>query len=137
MPSSMPMARTSSQLQFLYFASGERLSWDDVRAMGMLDGIYGEAFHHFLRLAELEWPPTIDDPVVGLFLLLCDVAINPSAGFPMPLTTPSTFILDVDPGFRFFFLCRAVAKDRPDVARMITMYSRSEYVEVSEALCRS
>jgi hypothetical protein len=124
------------QLQFLYFASGERLSWDDVRAMGMLDGIYGEAFHHFLRLAELEWPPTIDDPVVGLFLLLCDVAINPSAGFPMPLTTPSTFILDVDPGFRFFFLCRAVAKDRPDVARMITMYSRSEYVEVSEALCR-
>jgi hypothetical protein len=123
------------QLQFLYFVSGEKLSWDDVRAMGMLDGIYGEAFSHFLRLAELEWPPTIDHPVVGLFLLLCDIAINPSTGFPMPLTTPSTFVPDVDPGFRFFFLCRAVATRRPDVARMIREYSRSEYAEASEALC--
>jgi hypothetical protein len=123
------------QLQFLYFASGGKLSWNDVRAMGMLDGIYGEAFHHFLRLSELEWPPTIDDPVVGLFQLLCDIATNPSAGFPMPLTTPSTFIMDVDPGFRFFFLCRAVAKDCPDVARMITDYSRAESAEASEALC--
>jgi len=54
----------------------------------------------------------------------------------MPLTAPATFIFDVDPGFRFFFLCRAVAKDCPDVARMITEYSRSEYVEASQAFCR-
>ena len=124
------------QLQFLYFASGEKLSWGDVRAIGMLDGIYGEAFSHFLRLAELEWPPAIDHPVVALFLLVCDIAINPSAGFPMPLISYSTFIVDVDPGFRFLFLCRTIAKQRPDVARMITHYSRAEYAEASEALCR-
>jgi hypothetical protein len=125
-----------AQLHFLYFASGRKLTWEDVRAMGMLDGIYGEAFAHFLRLAELEWPPTIDDPVVGLFLLVCDIAINPSDGFPLPLSTPATFITDVDPGFRFSFLCRTVATQRPDTARIITNYSRSEYAEVSEALCR-
>ncbi|MEQ1884832.1 MAG: hypothetical protein ABL967_07205 [Bryobacteraceae bacterium] len=123
------------QLQFLYFISGRKLAWDDVRAMGMLDGVYGEAFNHFLRLAELDWPASIDDPVVGLFLLLCDIAINPSAGFPMPLIVPSTFITDVDPGFRFFFLCRMVATKRPDVARMIRNYTRDEYIEASEALC--
>jgi hypothetical protein len=123
------------QLQFLHFISGGKLAWDDVKAMRMLDGIYGKAFNHFLRLADLEWPPTIDHPVVALFLLLCDIAINPSAGFPMPLITPRTFIPDVDPGFRFFFLCRMVAKKRPDTARMITNYSRAEYEEASEALC--
>lgn len=123
------------QLQFLYFCSGGKVTWDDVKAMGMLDGIYGEAFHQFLRLAELEWPTTIDDPIVALFLLICDISINPSAGFPMPLVTPRTFIPDVDPGFRFSFLCRMVAKKRPDTARLIRKYSRSEYAEVSDALC--
>jgi hypothetical protein len=123
------------QLQFLYFTSGKKLTWDDVRAMGMLDGVYGEAFTHFLRLTELEWPPSIDHPIVGLFLLLCDIAINPSAGFPLPLATPSTFIPDVDPGFRFFLLCRTVATKRPDTALMIREYSRSEYSEACEALC--
>lgn len=126
-----------AQLQFLYFVSGGALTWDNVRNMRMLEGIYGEAFGHFLRLAELQWPSSIDDPVVGLFLLICDIAINPSASFPMPLLTPSTFIEDVDPGFRFFFLCRAVAKERPDLAKMIRQYSRSEYVEASDVLCAS
>jgi hypothetical protein len=47
-----------SQLQYLYFASGSKLRWDDVRSMGMLKGIYGKAFNEFLRLAEIEWPPS-------------------------------------------------------------------------------
>ena len=31
------------QLQYLYFASDGKLTWDDVRSMGMLRGVYGEA----------------------------------------------------------------------------------------------
>ena len=122
------------QLQYLYFASGGKLTWDDVRSMGMLNGVYGAAFETFLRLAELEWPPSIDHPVVALFLLVCDIAINPGAGFPMPLRVFTTFIEDVDPGFRFLFLCRTIAKQRPDLAGAIRQYSRAEYAEVSEAL---
>lgn len=125
-----------SQLQYLYFASGAKLGWDQVRSLGMLKGVYGKAFEEFLRLAELEWPPSIDHPVVALFLLVCDIAINPGAGFPIPLQFFKTFIEDVDPGFRFFFLCRAIAKQCPDVARTIRAYSRAEYAEVSETLCR-
>ena len=63
-------------------ASGGHLTWEDVRSKGMLNGVYGSAFNTFLKLAELDWPPSIDHPVVALFLLVCDIAINPSAGFP-------------------------------------------------------
>lgn len=121
------------QLQFLHFASGGKLTWDDVRSKGLLKGIYGEAFESFLHLAELDWPPGIDHPVVALFLLVCDIAMNPGTGFPMPLRVFKTFIQDADPGFRFLFLCRTIAR-RPDLARTIQQYSRAEYEEVSEAL---
>lgn len=123
-----------AQLQFLYFALGRRLTWEEIRAKGMLIGIYGEAFDTFLKLAGLDWPRSVDDPVVALFLLVCDIAINPGAGFPLPLRAFTTFIEDVDPGIRFLFLCRTIATKRPDLATAITRYSREEYVEVSEAL---
>lgn len=122
-----------AQLQFLYFASGGKLTWDDVRAKGLLKGIYGKTFESFLHLAELDWPPRIDHSVVAIFLLVCDIAMNPGAGFPMPLRVFTTFLQDVDPGFRFLSLCRTIAR-RPDLARTINQYSRAEYSEVSEAL---
>lgn len=123
------------QLQYLHFASGGRLAWDEVRSRGMLNGVYGSAFKTFLDLAELDWPPSIDHPIVALFLLVCDVAINPSAGLPMPLVVFRTFIEDVNPAIRFLFICRTIANRRPDVATAITQYSRSEYAEVTAALC--
>lgn len=52
----------------------------------------------------------------------------------MPLRIFKTFIEDVDPGIRFFFLCRTIAQRRPDLARAIQQYSRAEYTEVSGAL---
>ena len=122
------------QLQYLYFATGGKFTWDDVRSLGMLTGVYGEAFGHFLRLTELDWPSSIDDPVVALFLLVCDISMNPGAGFPMPLRVFDTFLEDVDPGHRFLFLCWTIAKHRPDLAQAIRKYSRAEYAEVTEAL---
>lgn len=74
-----------SQLQYLYFALGSKLQWDDVRSMGMLEGIYAKAFDEFLNLTELGWPASIGHPLVALLMLVCDIAINPGAGFPMPL----------------------------------------------------
>jgi len=74
-----------------------------VRALRMLDGVYGAAFDCFLKHAEFSWPASIHDPIVGLFLLVCDMAINPGEGFPLPLRSPATFITDVDPGIRFFY----------------------------------
>ena len=125
-----------AQLQYLYFGTGRRLTWSDIRSAGKLDGVYGRAFETFLHLAELAWPTSVDDPIVALFLLVCDVAINPGAGFPMPLLFFPSFIEDVDPGVRFLFLCRTIAKDCPNVAGAIRSYSRTEYLDVSEELTR-
>jgi hypothetical protein len=126
-----------AQLQFLHFGSGRRLNWEDARASGLLDGVYVEAFAEFLRLSELEWPPSIDHPTVALFLLVCDVACNPAEGFPMSLRTPKTFITNVDPGVRFIFLSRAIALFCRDVIGAVREYSRDEYIEVSEKLSRA
>jgi hypothetical protein len=125
------------QLQYLYFASGGKLSWEDIHSRGMLDGIYGSAFKAFLRLSEIQWPPSINHPIVALFMLVCDLAINPSAGFPLPLHVFNTFIEDVNPAIRFLFICRTIATKRPDLAGAITQYSRSEYAEVSDVLSRA
>jgi hypothetical protein len=124
-----------SQLQYLYFASGGALAWDDVRKGGMLTDRYIKAFNLFLELAELQWPDKIDDPIVGLFLLLCDIASNPGEGFPIALVNYETFISDIDIGRRFIFLCRTIAKDCRDVADAVRTYSREEYEQVSERLC--
>lgn len=125
-----------AQLQYLYFASGKTISWDDVRSNGMLNGVYIRAFETFLQGAELDWPPSIDHPTVALFLLVCDLAINPGAAFPMPLQFFASFIADVDPGMRFLFFCRTIATERPDLARAIVEYSRAEYFEVADALTK-
>lgn len=124
-----------SQLQYLYFASDGQLTWDIAHLKGMIEGTYKEAFEVFLRLTELDWPPLIDHPVIALFLLVCDIALNPGTGFPMPLQDFPTFITDVDPGFRFVFLCRTIAR-QPDLAQAIQQYSKDEYANVSEALTR-
>jgi hypothetical protein len=125
-----------TQLQYLYFASRGKLTWDQVAARQMLTARYREAFDTFLKLTEFDWPATIDDPLVGLFLLICDIAINPGAGFPMPITFFSTFMDDVNPGMRFLFLCRAIAKNRVHFRGAISKYSRDEYAEVSAELTR-
>jgi len=73
------------QIQHLYAGSGNRITWDDLKHAGMLEGIYREAFDAFLAITGARWPRSPSDPAVGLFLLICDLAINPGDGFPFDL----------------------------------------------------
>lgn len=123
-----------SQIQYLYGASGGCLSWNDFRERGMLCGVYVRAFETFLDFAEEEWPATIDDPVVGLFLLICDVALSPSEGLFLPMTDPSALIWSTDPAWRFIFLCRSSKEEGSAFKRSIQTYSAQEYWEVSQRL---
>jgi len=68
---------------------------------GYFDGAYGEAFDGFLKMTNSPWPEAVDDPAVALFLLIVDLAINPTAGFPLDIESFENFIIDVDPGIRF------------------------------------
>lgn len=127
-----------AQIQFLHFASGGNLDWDDFRSLGMLEeGIYRAAFDKFLIETKFDWPTSVNDPVVGLFLLICDVALNPGAMFPLDLRYPSSLIDDIDPGTRFAYLSCIVRLKCPHVAQAIQTYSRAEYETVSRQLAEA
>lgn len=125
------------QLQYLSLASGGTLGWNDFRALGMLHGIYEVAFNHFLQCTGLPWPPAVNHPTTALFLLVCDMALNPGSGFPFQIEPhyPS-FIGDVDPGQRFTSLATIARTRCPDLLGAINHCSRDEYEKVSSALAR-
>ena len=78
----------------------------------MLHGVYTRAFEEFCALP-IDMPNSVDDPLVGSFLLVCDLAINPASGFPAPVVNFESFILDVNPGGRFALL----PTDRTTISR--------------------
>jgi len=121
------------QLQYLTLGVRQPPTCEELRKSGYFDGIYGEAFTYFLDVTRSEWPDTVDSPVVALFLLIVDLAINPTAGFPLDIEDFGNFILDVDPGIRFLRLTQSVIRRRELLSR-IRDYSRDDFVKVSEAL---
>jgi hypothetical protein len=123
------------QIQYLHFASGGALEFRDFEDLGMLSDVYVKAFDVFLTLINSEKPKSINDPLVGLFLLICDISINPGDGFPFDIYHFESFVISTDPGTRFFLLTEAVCDKHPDVKGMIREYSASEYYYVSKLLC--
>lgn len=121
------------QLQFLTHTY-QKLRISDIRSDGMLNGIYGVAFDFFLKHSNSQEPEFIKDPLVALFLVLCDISINPTAGFPTEIKDYDTFFLDVDPGVRFFLLCRAINFDAPELKSYVKNYSKIEYNFIVEKL---
>ncbi len=125
-----------NQLQYLHSGMAGTLTWDDFQAMGMMGELYVSAFELFLHWAELPWPGSPVDPTVALFLLVCDLAINPSDGYPFDLLDFESFIMSVDPSFRFAFFARQIAKT-PSLNAAVSRCNRDAFIEVSSALCRS
>lgn len=125
-----------NQLQYLAIGSSD-LSYDKFAEMGMLQGIYIEAFDLFLMITGIDRPNNLNNSVIGLFLLICDVAINPVEGFPSDIIDYNSFIISNDPGMRFTLLCQNVAVNKDRWENAVKDYSRDEYVKLSEELCDS
>lgn len=121
------------QLDFLNRARSAPLSCEEWRAEGYLSGIYVQAFESFLKLSETEWPTSLFDPIVPLFLLVCDLSINPTRGFPLDVGHFENLIHDVDVGIRFAEFCFTI-KAKPHLKTAIKDLSRDEYIEVAEEL---
>jgi hypothetical protein len=121
------------QLQFLNAVRDAAFNCDELREAGYFEGIYVEAFETFLSLSESKWPQKFDEPIVSLFLLVCDLAINPTRGFPLDIERFDDFIRDVDVGIRFTVLSQAV-KGRPHLKDAIRQHSRAEYISVAGEL---
>tara|TARA_R100001244_G_scaffold20643_13_gene21837 strand:- start:3026 stop:4681 length:1656 start_codon:yes stop_codon:yes gene_type:complete len=120
------------QLQFLASSGGPELL-ESYREKGQFGPIYVSAFELFLRLLGADWPERYDDPLVGLFLLICDLAINPTRGYPLEIESFEDFICDVDAGARFTRLCLAAA-EAPELQKAIQRFSAVEYEFVASRL---
>lgn len=128
------------QLQFLEFAShkfDQTVTLEEYAKQGYLDNEYGEAFKYFISSTESEFPSSVDDPLVGLFLLLCDLSLNPGTGFPFEIINFESFPLDSNPAIRFAMLCNAVKEDLPHLKKYFKDYSREEYFFASSELAKS
>lgn len=126
-----------SQIQFLHLAFQAEIDFQGFKEIGFLEGIYGEAFKYYLAMVGEEMPKSPDDSLVGLFLLICDIAINPTDGFPFDIDHYESFLYTNDPGFRFHLLCLNIKNKFPELKKKIVNYSREEYIEVSKILCDS
>jgi hypothetical protein len=125
-----------SQMQYISRTCARPLSWDDFKEIGMLHGVYVVAFKVFLKLTESDWPSNIGSPLVSLFLLVCDLSINPGSGFPFPISSNfQRFISDVNPGNRFILFCRLISMKFPQFKNSITRHDRNEYEEITGQLC--
>ncbi len=126
-----------SQLQYLYFAYGLTYDLEDFGKMGLLTDIYGEAFSHFLAILGEQPPKDLLHPIIGLFLLICDISINPTDGFPFDIVHYQSFLVTNDPGERFYLLCMMVRTKHPELKSAIHHYSKEEYIQISKTLASS
>jgi hypothetical protein len=69
--------------------------------------------------------------------LVCDLALNPTSGFPCDIDFESDFVAAVDPGTRFFQLAKAAAGLKSLALEGIRDYSREEYSELGKILTMS
>jgi hypothetical protein len=126
-----------NQLQYLAIASNNKMTYSDFENIGMLNGIYIEAYNLFLKITGIEKPTDLNNPIIGLFLLVCDIAINPTDGFPLNILHFESFIVSSDPGLRFITLCQIIKKDKSKWENSIKDYSNEEYIRLSDELSKS
>ena len=123
-----------NQLQFLIKLYPEYDSikyWED---NGHLFGVYLSAFNEFKRILNVSVIEKVSDPLVGFFLLICDIAINPTRGFPLDIENFENFITDVDVGIRFCRLTKALSEKKYLIYNLKN-YSKTEYMYFCHELC--
>ncbi|MBS6034000.1 MAG: hypothetical protein KIB40_12780 [Pantoea sp.] len=127
-----------NQLLYLNIASNKKLDWSEFDHYKMLEGVYYEAFTHFMNILHIEKrPESINDPLIALYLLIIDIAINPTEGFPFDIINPHAFVELTNPGTRFIYLCHIVNDSHPELKNAITSYSGEEYKNVTRIICDS
>lgn len=124
-----------NQILFLHLKSKKTLDWFQFEQAGMLHGVYYSAFELFLKILDEQRPTSVDSPLVALYLLLIDIAINPAEGFPFTIEYYEDFVKDTDPGIRFMNLCNTVKEKCPEFKDIIKEYSSEEYWTISNYLC--
>lgn len=126
-----------NQMQYLTKVLNRNLTYTDFINAGLLYGIYLTAFDLFLNITKLQKPISLLDSQVGLFLIICDISINPNNGFPLEIYDYENFISKNDPGIRFTNLCLAISKKSNYYVNKLNSYSKDEYILLSKELSDS
>jgi len=124
------------QFQYLYLSSSGRKSWEDFDRLGMMGEVYISGFRLFLKWTGWTWPKTPIDPIVHLFLLVCDLSINPSDGYPFDFYHFESVIESLDPSWRFFLFSQRIAI-QPNLCSVLSSLGKEAYLTISEDLCSS
>ncbi len=132
----MESAARISEIQYLQHSSGRKYSWSIYKRMGYLESKYLKAFNTFLQITRLNIGNDPCSSAVNLFLITCDIALNPSHGYPNVLSSWKDFIKEWHPGFRFFCICSYLA-NRKKLINEVAINTESEYKEMINEICNA
>lgn len=111
-----------------------KLIFKDFIDNGMLYGVYIEAFDIFIKILDEKRPFFLDDPIIGLFLLVCDISINPNNGFPIDIYDFEGFIFKNDPGQRFILFSNIIKEKKDYYLARCKALTKQTYTELSKLL---
>lgn len=124
-----------NQILYLKYVFKENnILYKDFIENGMLHGIYLEAFDTYLKVLKEDPPVFLDHSLIGLFLLICDLSINPTNGFPADVYDYKNFINKNDPGLRFVAICMIANSYKEILISRCEDLSKETYILLSKFL---
>lgn len=118
------------EIQYLYLMDND-FNWNMLKKAKMLEEPYNTVFEYFINYLNLQLPPNPVSKEVNLFLLVCEIALNPDIGYPNNIVNYQNFIKDINPYCRFIE-CLDVIKCNKDVINYVEEISFESFVYVSD-----
>jgi hypothetical protein len=124
-----------SQMQFLRQSTRKYRTWDDFEKAGMFRDVYTSAFKFFCTALQETIPSDPTDPLVAMFLLVCDLAMNPAEFLLLPAKPIQEIERTIHPGHRFVAACETLKRLGPSFYKSITGFTKAEYEVGVARLC--
>jgi hypothetical protein len=122
------------EMQYLHIVSDGSLSWGEFINDGLIQEQYFQALKFFCEATGLNFPSYPTAPEANLFLLLCDISLNPCVGYPDDITNYAGLLEEISPGIRFLRGCEVV-RDQRDLCGDVFSLDRNSYEQVSKTIC--
>lgn len=123
------------QIQYLSSASNGKFNFIAAKESGMMSELYTKAFDFYINETEQAPPTSPMDNAVNLFLLVCDISLNPTAGFPLTYKEEDETVKDNCPGIRFLMICNFLRDNLREALYMMSHINKESYSKLSNFIC--